>query len=480
MALNKFPLKNLRRVLQSVGIGLFLFLISATTALGCICGKSSTCEKFNYYDAVFIGKAIRIEKETKEAWETESTVFEVQETFYGDRVRTIIVQNKSGFSCNAEFDVGETYLVFAKGDAKEGFGTSFCSGNLPINYAKTEIAELRVMSKAKGDGKLQGSVLSQYEGKGTRDDRVPLKDLLLNIVETSTKRRYSTRTNADGRYLMAVPPGKYIVTPVTPAKAVLTYQNEPDVQSVRSGGCSEGFFVFSNKNQIAGRVVDSAGRPAPYVRVELVSIDKQSSYLGGMSDKSNSNGEFVIDQIPIGKYTLSVNYNNNPHPEHPFPTTFYPNGSDRSAAEVFEIDSGTMIDGLIWKLPEPLAKQAIIGSVVFADGTPVVGAKIELFDMAFPGFYAGCHSIESKPTKEEELSPVRSVSMSFSGPTCGLKSDSTGRFQLSIYKERTYRLSASITETIDGKRVEYEAESEAFLLSDQPHSMKLIIIKTPR
>lgn len=474
-----FPFKHVNRMMQTFGFALFVFCIGTTTAFACICGKTSTCEQFNYYDAIFVGKAVRIDREAKDEWKTESTVFEIKETFYGEKARSISVQNKSGFSCNAEFEVGQTYLVFAKGDRKDGFGTGFCSGNLPINYAQEEIAKLRLMSKEKGDGRLQGRVLGQFSGKGTREDRIPLKSVRLDIVEKTSMRQYTTSTDEEGRYQIAVPPGNYVVTAVTPPKAVLSFRDEREFENVRSGGCSEGYFIFSNKNQISGRVVDANGRPVPYVRVELVSIDKPSSYLGGMSDDSNTNGEFAIEQIPKGKYTLSVNYNNNPHPEHPFPTTFYPSGSLRSVAEVFDIDSGTTIDSLIWKLPKPLEKQTIMGSVAFEDGTPVVGAKIDLFDMAFPGFYAGCYSIESKPSKEEELSPVRSVSFRSSGPTCDLKTDASGRFQFGIYKERTYRLSASITETINGKRVVHEAESETFLLSDQPHSVKLIIKKTP-
>lgn len=465
--------------MRTIGFALFVLGIGTTTAFACICGKTSTCERFNYYDAIFVGKAVRIDRETKNEWKTESTVFEVKETFYGEKARSISVQNKSGFSCDAEFEVGQTYLVFAKGDRKDGFGTGFCSGNLPIIYAQEEIAKLRIMSKEKGDGKLQGRVLGQFSGKGTREDRVPLKKVRLDIVEKTSKRQYTTITDEEGRYQIAVPPGKYVVTAVTPPKAVLSFRDEREFENVRSGGCSEGYFIFSNKNQISGRVVDANSRLVPYVRVELVSIDKPSSYLGGMSDDSNTNGEFAIEQIPKGRYTLSVNYNVNPHPEHPFPTTFYPSGSVRSTAEVFEIDSDTIIDGLVWKLPMPLETQTMSGSVMFEDGTPVVGAEIKLFDMAFPGFYAGCHFIESRDNKEDDTSPVRSVSMSLAGPTCKLKTDPTGRFQFSIYKERTYRLSASITETINGKRVVHGAESETFLLSDQPHSVKLIIKKTP-
>lgn len=474
---NDFSSKITRRRLNTFAFVFLLTLISAPSVLGCMCGKAATCERFNYSDAIFIGKAVRVEQKEKGSFKTESTVFEVRETFSGEKVDFISIQNKSGFSCDTEFAVGETYLVFANGDSKDGFGTGYCSGNLPTAFAEVEIAQLRNLSKAKGDGKLQGRVLQQFAQQVGKEERVPAKDIRLNIVETSTKRQYSTATNAEGRYQIAVPPGKYVVTPVTPAKAVPTFPSVPEPVEIRSGGCSEGFFVFSNKSRIAGRLVDAENRRVAYARVELVAIDEASSYQGGLSDESDLNGGFSIEEIPTGKYTMSINYNVSPRPDHPFPTTFFPFGSLRSAAEIFEIGSGTMIEGLIWKLPKPLEKQLIKGLVEREDGTPVVGAEIKLFDMAFPGLYAGCHFQESRTNADEKASPVRMTSLSLSGSACNLKSDSAGVFQMSTYAGRTYRVTASRTDSISEKKIEYVAESEPFLLSDQPHTVKLILKK---
>ena len=455
-----------------------LFLIaSASTVSACICGKASTCERFNSYNAIFVGKAVSVEKEQKGHFKTETTVFEVKEVFSGEKTRSIRVQNKSGFSCDVEFTVGETYLVFAGGSKKDGFGTGFCSGNRPVQYADAEIAELRKLFGSKGDGKLLGTVLEEFAKRGRDDERAPVKDVRIKITETSSGRKYVTNTNDNGRYQIAVPPGKYAVAPVVPPKAIMSSTFEAEPVPLRSGGCAESYFVLSNQSVVAGRLVDSEGKPVSYARVELISVDEMSRYLGGLSDESSVSGEFSIDQIPAGKYTLSINYNSNPQPDRPFPTTFYPAGNDRSAATVFEIASGSKITGLTWQMPRPLEQQSIKGRVVWDDGSPVIGAEIKLFDMAFPGFYAGCYMMEARNSMEKIDSPVRSTSFNLEGSSCNLKSDSMGAFQLSTYAERTYRIAASLIQIIDGQKVEYEVKSEPFALSAQLQTLNLTIRK---
>lgn len=460
---------------------LLVFLLAGSwSVLACMCGKASACERFNFGDAIFVGKAVRVDSGQKGPFKTETTVFEVEEVFSGEAIRTIQVQNKSGFSCDVEFTVGKTYLVFAGGNANEGFGTGFCAGNLPKEFAAKDIAELRKLRESKGDGQLRGTVLEEL-AKGKRDiERAPINDIRMEIVNTVTGRKYAATTDANGRYEVAVPPGKYSVIPVSPPRAVLRFQPEDEPMKVRSGGCVEGFFVFSNRSLVAGRLIDHEGKPVANARVELVQADETRSYLGGLSADSDSSGEFAIDQIPPGKYTLSLNYNSNPNADSPFPTTFYPSGNDRSAAKIIEIESGSSIEGLTLRLPKPLDKQSITGKVFWEDGSPVAGAEIKLFDMAFPGFYAGCDLMKSRASVEPINSPVRSTSFKLSGSTCDLKSDPTGTFQLEMYSGRTYRITASITKVDDGKKVEYEATSQSFELLKKPHMVDLVMTKSVR
>ncbi|MGE3465638.1 MAG: hypothetical protein AB7J13_01790 [Pyrinomonadaceae bacterium] len=452
-----------------------LILGNASSLLACMCGKSATCERFNYYGTIFLGKATKVEKEKEGSLTTETTVFEIEEMFSGERVRSIGVQNRSGFSCDVEFTIGETYLVFAAGNKADGFGTGYCSGNLPLEYASQEISELRKLSGSTGNGRLLGTVLEESTKRLRDEKRQPLGNVRMEITDLGTGRKYSASTNALGRYEASVPPGKYAVTPVAPPSSIHTSLFEAEPMTIKSGGCSEGFFVFANNSMVAGRLLDAEGSPARNVRVELVSVDEKSSYLGGESDETDSNGYFSVKEIPAGKYTLSVNFNSNPDPEKPFPTTFYPSSGDRAKATILEIGFGSRIEGFVWNLPPKLAEKRLSGNVVWEDGSPAVGAEIKLFDMAFPRFYAGCSLLENRDNAEDTTSPVRSTSFRLSGPACDLKSNSSGAFRLSGYEGRTYRISASVTKTIDGKKIEYNSKSEPISPSGDSSTVKLIL-----
>lgn len=458
-------------------IGFILLLGNIVSVFACMCGKAATCERYNFSKTIFVGKAVGVEKVDKGGFETETTVFEISEMFSGERTKSIRVRNKSGFSCDVDFTIGETYLVFANGDKRDSFGTGFCSGNMPLQYAAEQISELRKISGAAGDGRLIGRVLEESTKRSKNEERSPIKDMLILITQQSSGRRYNGQTDANGRYDVAVPPGKYIVKAVSPSNSSLTSLFEAEPMEVRSGGCVAGYFVFANDSIVAGRLLDTQGKPAPYVRVELVSVDEKSSYLGGESDQTDVDGYFSIKQIPVGKYTLSVNYNVNPNPEQPFPTTFYSSGGDRSKANILEIGFGSRVEGITWRLPSTLIEKSISGNVVWEDGSPVIGAEIKLFDQAFPGFYAGCYLLENRTKPEDPNSPVRSTSLSMSGSACDLKSNANGEFRLTGYTGRTYRLTASISQTSVGLKMEYSGESEPFSLVEEPRSIKLVLRK---
>lgn len=451
---------------------MFLFG-SASEVLACMCGKVSTCELFNFATVSFVGKAVRIEKDESGTFKKEFTIFEMKEVFTGRKAETIRIQNRSGFSCDVSFELGETYLVFAAGTDSEGFGTGFCSGNRPVEFAANEIAELRKLSGSKGDGKLRGIILK--ETSKNRDDRLPMSDVRVDITELITGRNFEARSKENGRFELSAPPGKYKISPVVPRGFIMSSTFEEEPREIRSGGCTESYFVLSNNSRVAGRLLDIEGRPVRYARVELVPLaDQKSSYLGGLSGESDSNGDFYIDQLPIGKYTLSINFNTQPQPDHPFPTTFYPSGSIRSDAKILDVGFGSSIEGLTWRLPARLNDASISGSVVAEDGSPVSGAEIKIFDMAFPGHYAGCHLTEIRDKTNRSNSPVVSTSLRFKGPACNLKSDADGSFNVKMYSARSYRVTARLERTISGEKVEYMGESEPFQLIGE-EKIKLVL-----
>lgn len=471
----------MKRQIHITFLALFFILLTGNLVQtsACMCGKASTCEYYNYAAVVFVGTAAKIEQEKRGNFKTEWTTFEMKESFLGEK-KEIKIQNKTGFGCDVEFEKGKTYLIFA-GQTEDGsFITSFCSGNLPLDFAATEIAELRKIKASPETGKLTGLIMENFRKREVRLDRVPLPNVPLNIQETETGKKYKTISGTDGRYEITVPPGKYKVEPLIPDYAKLNVFFEKDkIYPVKPRGCSEGFYVFSNKSRISGKLKDSEGKPVEDMVVELLSKDStEKPFRGEMNDHTEKDGSFEITDIPVGKYTLSVNYTTPPEGDDSFPPVFFPNSSSFAEAQAIEIDLGTQISDLEFKLPTRLAKKEISGKVFWEDGSPAQNAELSLTDDEFPDRRVGC----MLKTVSKETFPgnpkISSVSLALVG--CDSKTDASGRFSLNGFSTRKYRVKAEATKNITGQAVSYEAESDVFSVDEKLIELKLVLKKKVR
>jgi hypothetical protein len=103
------------------------------------------------------------------------------------------------------------------------------------------------------------------------------------------------------------------------------------------------FTIFSAANICAktslnGKLLQSNGKPLPYTEIELVLTDSEEiANDGRLLAISSTSGKFSFINIPEGKYTLSINFNEKPTEFSPYETFFYPNTKIRAEAEVFEI-----------------------------------------------------------------------------------------------------------------------------------------------
>ncbi|MDQ3710807.1 MAG: carboxypeptidase regulatory-like domain-containing protein [Acidobacteriota bacterium] len=362
-----------------------LSLGSVERVLACSCVLNILpCQRYGSSDAIFIGKAIDVKKEKakdengKEInFENESTIFEVEEVLLGTRKKQVAVRNKSGTSCDTYFTQGETYLVFANGDDKKGYGTGYCSGNTLLSEARESLTNLRNLPLIGAGGKLYGNISESLKKRS--EEFVSMSGVNIKIQEIGGKRKiYKAVSDGEGNYELIVLQGKYKVIPTIPAYAELgLFSDEPVF--VKDRGCAEKSFTVENNAQITGKVIDAQGKPVAEIWIEFVSVDNEKpDFLGDESGQSDENGEFTIYNVPSGRYTLSVNFTGEADEEQPFPTTFYPNASVREDAKVFEIGLGQTVDNLIFRLPPRIVKQKIYGTVVFPDGRPATEMTVNL------------------------------------------------------------------------------------------------------
>src|SRR5688500_4979997 len=71
---------------------------------------------------------------------------------------------------------------------------------------------------------------------------------------------------------------------------------------------------------VSGKLLKSNGRPLPYTEIELVPV----AYNKQIDDKrfwamSNATGNFSFSDVPGGKYTLSINFDEKPTDTSPYP-----------------------------------------------------------------------------------------------------------------------------------------------------------------
>lgn len=216
---------------------------------------------------------------------------------------------------------------------------------------------------------------------------------------------------------------------------------------------SESEVAAQQSGSISGKLLKSNGRPLPYTEIELV----PAAYDTQIPDKrlwatTNTLGNFTFADVPSGKFTLSINFDESPTDTSPYSTAFYPNTARREEAEIFEITPGKKIAGLKFQLPPALAQLTISGKVLGSDLKPAAGAYINL-----------------------HLGDNRSISFGFNQ-----KTDKNGNFTLKGFEGEKYLVTAFTTDcepTPYVPSVRYIAftKSETFTLSAKTPSLILIL-----
>lgn len=131
-----------------------------------------------------------------------------------------------------------------------------------------------------------------------------------------------------------------------------------------------------------GKLLNSAGKSCPHIELELVPIDaEQKSKDKRLWAITSTGGFFTFTNVPQGKYTLSINFNETPTDSSPYSTYFYPHTSKRSDAEVFEVTDNSNFSRLLFRLPESKKMKRFTGKIVWEDGEPVEDALVSLVDL---------------------------------------------------------------------------------------------------
>lgn len=149
-------------------------------------------------------------------------------------------------------------------------------------------------------------------------------------------------------------------------------------------------FAMAPGGVITGRVINYQNRPVIAERINLMTIGatgQPQQFNGGsrFSYETDDRGVYRIYGLPAGRYIVSAgtgdNAGNRPGANRRilYPRTFYPDATDVAQAQLVEVSSGGVAEGIDIKMGAPLKTYAVTGHAVDAEtGQPLPGVPINV------------------------------------------------------------------------------------------------------
>jgi len=432
-----------------------------TFACSCM-SERKPCEAFGRASAVFVGRVAGGAERYEEKDEYGNRVvfiggeirFAIEKSYHGVAGKEVVIHSGTGGGdCGMWFKLGETYLVYAYGNAKEGFGTSICSRTRPLSTASEDLAFLEHLPE-KGSGiRLYGKVYSGFEpGEEDQEPRVKGVAGILVTAKSADGKTHQMKTDDAGAYeFTGLKAGKYTIAVKLPDYYEQEY-TEREV-TLADQGCAEESFAAVINGRISGRVVDSEGKPV--IKGCVVALNANDEKRPGFfqvpgSDYLDEKGEFEISSLPPGRYLLGLNVNHYPDLETPYPPTWYPGVPEEVQALVVNLELGQQLNDITIKLPPKLTPRKVEGVVLWPNGRPASKASIRLEPDEYPGWCVnGCGNADEK-----------------------------GRFTLYGFEGMTYHIQASADVNPDAepqnRRMQY-AEPVTIEISKDIDGLKIIL-----
>ena len=438
-----------------------LMLASARDASACSCGPSGPpCQNAFQVDAVFAGTVTRVTPLPDDGPPLRPNEVRIPKTvrvefsavtgFRGlQSTRVSVFTAGSGPTCGYAFKEGESYLVYATRGPDGGLVTGICSRTRPLAEAADD---LRFLGTLTGPGGTHARILGavthweRYPESGAPREHGPVQNVYLNVRGSAGA--FDTLTNADGRYQVEVPPGKYEIQAVPPAGFSTRYlQRTVDLRDPRACVVADFFVRFDGR--IRGIVQHHSGGAAAGVTVQAIAAANvgNTGNIDVFSTSTDAHGAFEFIELSPGRYVVGVDLIRRSEPDVMFPTTFHPGTPDARLATIVEVDGGQHRRLEPLTLPQPRRSFRLVGSVVFEDGRPAAGVYISLSDGA---------------------SQWRQVGR-------GTQTASDGSFELVVHEGLSYIASAYMWD--EATRTQIGGRVGPFVVGEQPGPLKVVLAR---
>jgi hypothetical protein len=447
--------RHTRHLLAGVIIGAALLTTGATQVSACSCvGPIVACETAWTTDGIFVGKVLsvgRVAGTGDPRWLRRLVRFDVREAFKGVQPGEIeVVTGAGGGDCGYDFREGRTYLVYAHRNPATGqLGAGICSRTAPVEQAGEDLEYLRGPF-------VQPSELGRIRGQVTRHDpplninqparRAPFAGAEIRLEGYA--RTYTTTSADDGSYEFRVPVGEYrLFTTVREGVYAMPGSEGRTVWLRDTRGCGAMDIAVRADGRIAGRLLDGAGRPVPFMSVELVTARQlQSTSLSATTRTlTDARGHFEFTQLDAGTYATGLTLRRNKRDG--VDTAVWISRDGTATAGMTDVEPEGRVDVGDLRLPSDVSTITLSGVVVTAEGRPVSGAQVRFLD---PGPAMG--TIGAPVTTAED-----------------------GRFSLSVIAGRSYQLVAEWFSPTLAPRRFVTARSESFEAAGELKPFRLVL-----
>lgn len=124
-------------------------------------------------------------------------------------------------------------------------------------------------------------------------------------------------------------------------------------------------------------MVNQLGRSVPAALIYLIEASAPDRY---EFTRTNSDGSYKFDEVPVGEYYLAVNPKNEPPGEHdpPYGRAYYPNAKDTGGATKIVVAEGAKLENLTLRVGRAWKGRTVSGKVIWHDGTTPKNAYLSL------------------------------------------------------------------------------------------------------
>jgi hypothetical protein len=257
--------------------------------------------------------------------------FRVQETYKGASAETVRVRtNASEAACGFPFEKGEQYVVYASEQSGVLY-TSICDRTLPARLVTKDLDYLRALRTLPNTAQIFGSykrytfdpnfvpkftpsIMDHYLPPEEEYEAMAPMTGETVTVKSDSGAEWHTKINQEGRFSIdGLPPGTYRVAVTTPQNFALAegyvsgFGFRFDAIKLTPKGCAEVTFRTRPDGHIAGKIVNTDGRPLGNVQVMVWNVGQEFNlYKSVLSVYNNEDGTFDVAPLPPGKYILGA------------------------------------------------------------------------------------------------------------------------------------------------------------------------------